>query len=196
MTAISFAVSVSYAVFNGIMGIVERSIWYGALSLYYLLLTFMRGGLLIRRKTRKVQDETQNYEWRKYRVCGILLVSLPLALSCAILEMVRSEKAFVHAGLAIYAAAVYTCYKVIMAIINIVKARKYDQPKLRAARCINLADAMVSVLALQTAMLREFTSDMNVGLANALTGGFVCALTAALGIFMIIKSTRKILKEK
>jgi len=51
---------------------------------------------------------------------------------------------------------------------------------------------MVSILALQTAMFHSFgTEGMNTGLFNALTGGAVCALTIALGVFTIMIANKK-----
>ena len=41
----SFAASVAFSLFNGVMGIVNRSIWYGALAAYYIALAFLRGGI-------------------------------------------------------------------------------------------------------------------------------------------------------
>ena len=69
----------------------------------------------------------------------------------------------------------------------------------RASKNINLADAMVSILALQTAMFHEFGTgmgDFNIGTMNAITGAVVCALTAAIGIFMIVYTTLIIRKCK
>lgn len=64
----------------------------------------------------------------------------------------------------------------------------------RAAKNINLADAFVSILALQTAMFREFDAGdvVNVATMNAVTGAIVCALTAALGVFMIVIAAKKV----
>jgi hypothetical protein len=68
----------------------------------------------------------------------------------------------------------------------------------RAIRHINLADALVSILALQTAMFKEFAIGQNVGVYNAVTGGVVCALTLALGTFMIVTAEKRsrILKKE
>lgn len=66
----------------------------------------------------------------------------------------------------------------------------------KAVRDINLADAMVSVLALQTAMLREFSPGQNVDFVNCLTGGVICALTVALGIYMVVYGGRKLRTTK
>lgn len=195
----SLAISIGYAVFNGVIGIVSSSIWYGALAAYYILLAFMRGGVLFYHKKERTKSDVLEFEAERkmrevktYRTCGAVLIVLPLALLVAIAQMVGSDKSFVHAGFTIYVAAMYSFYKIIMSIINFVKARKNNDMTVQAVRNINLADAMVSILALQTAMFREFSQGINSGAANALTGAAVCVLTMALGIFMLINASLKL----
>ncbi len=136
---------------------------------------------------------------RIYRICGIVLLLLPIALSFAILQMVRANDSFVHTGITIYAYAIYAFYKIIVSIYNFVKTRQSSEMTVRAAKNINLADAMVSILALQTAMFREFDTAgdfVNIARMNAVTGAIVCGLTAAIGIYMIVIAVKKIRKHK
>lgn len=190
---VSFAISLGYVLFNGVIALVELSVWYGALAGYYLVLAIMRGEVLFfhRKKRGRInekQTEKRRREVKIYRLCGVGLILLPLCLSFAILQMVIGENSFEHAGLTIYVSATYAFYKITMSVINAIKARSADDMTVRALRSINLADSFVSILALQTAMFKEFSDGTGVGVANALTGGVVCALTAALGIYMIIKA--------
>lgn len=196
----SFAVSLGYAVLNGVIGIWARSTWYGALAGYYLLLVIMRGGILIfhRSKRHRADDEKTEraLQLRIYRNCGIILTVIPLFLSAALTLIVRGDNSFEHPGLTIYPAAAYTFYKIIMAVYNIFKARRGDDYTVRALRAVNLADALVSVLALQTAMFKEFAPDMNNGYANAATGLAVCVLTVAIGVFLIVNAQLRLKAER
>ena len=202
----SFIINIAFAVYNGTVAIIIGSIWFGALAAYYVFLIVLRGGILIyhsrRRKAIKngqTEEKTFLRDTRVYGKCGIILVLLPLALSFAILQMVRANESFVHTGITIYAYAVYAFYKISMAIYNFVKTRKTNEMTVRASKNINLADAFVSILALQTAMFHEFGEGMgkfNIATMNAATGGVVCALTAAIGIFMIVNTTLIIRKHK
>lgn len=189
---VGFTVSVANAALNGVIAAVGRSIWYGALAVYYALLVVMRGSILLYHKNKA---RSKVIEIKKYRASGVMLVLLPICLSFAILQMVRDDSGFVYAGLMIYASAAYTFYKIIHAACNSVKARKNCDITVSAIRNINLADAMVSVLALQTAMFKEFGGGIDTRLMNAITGGAVCLLTAALGVFMIIKANKIIKRE-
>ena len=44
---ISFVINMAFAVYNGSIGIMNRSIWFGALAAYYIVLTLLRGIILI-----------------------------------------------------------------------------------------------------------------------------------------------------
>lgn len=186
--AASLIATLAFAVYNGTVGILNGSVWFGALAAYYLLLTLLRGGVLLYRVRRKTETEEQNLYARDrkvYGLCGFALLLLPAALSFAVLQMVRENAAFVHRGLTIYAYAVYVFYKAAAAIRHCVKIRKTREMTLRALRNISLADALASVLALQTAMFREFGTGGGYEPAmNAITGAAVCALTALIGLTM------------
>ena len=117
---------------------------------------------------------------------------MPLALSFAILEMVADGKAFIRIGWTIYAVAAYTFFKLTLAIYNIIKSKKSDDATIRGLRSISLADASVSLLALQTTLLFTFSDGQGVGFANALTGATVCLFTLLLGIYTVINSNKQL----
>ena len=92
----------------------------------------------------------------------------------------------------IYAVATYTFYKLGMAIRNLIKARKEESLLLVTLRNISYADALVSLLSLQTALLAAFGQDSGelVPLMNALTGASVCLMILGLGSYMVWKSKK------
>ena len=82
--------------------------------------------------------------------------------------------------------ATYTFYKIIMAIINLVKTKKYKSFLLITIRNIALADAAVSIFSLQRSMLVSFegmTSE-NIRIMNICTGIGVCLIVFTLGLIM------------
>lgn len=196
---VSFTLSAAYVAFNGVFGIINRSVWYGSLTAYYLLLAVMRGVVLNcyhnQNKPNKDGKDGKVKAVKIYRLCGVGLIVLPTALSAAIAHMVLGRNSFEHYGYTIYVAALYAFYKIIMAIYNAVKAKKSEEATVSALRNINLADALVSILALQTAMFKQFGGESSFqGYMNAATGTIVCVLTLAIGIIMIVWSNKK-LKE-
>ena len=69
-----------------------------------------------------------------------------------------------------------------------------------AAKAVNLAAALVSMLSLETAMLTQFdtgtTSPFFRQSMIASTGGAVCVIVVGMGISMIVYSTRRLKKLK
>ena len=202
-----------YAVFNGIVGIVNHSAWCGSLSAYYILLCVMRllsvsyAGKIYseKRKWKKLQSNQKDEQkkdnsikmytlrsWRVYHNCGIMLSVTSIALGGAVIMLVSGEGGKTYPGVLIYAVAAYTFYKLIVAVRNVIVARKRDSALLRTLRNISYADALVSMLSLQTALFAAFGQDSEelIPLMNALTGTAVCLMIFILGILMVYKSKR------
>lgn len=203
-----------YAVFNGIVGIVNHSAWCGSLSAYYILLCVMRllsvsyAGKIYseKRKWKKLQSNQKDEQkkdnsikmytlrsWRVYHNCGIMLSVTSIALGGAVIMLVSGEGGKTYPGIMIYAVATYTFYKMVMAVRNMIMARKGDSALLSTLRNISYADALVSMLSLQTALFAAFGQDSEemIPLMNALTGAAVCLMIFALGIIMVHKSKLK-----
>ena len=154
----------------------------------------MRGGVLLYHKN-KIGKTTKNDERIKvniYRNSGIVTLILNVALSVSIGQMIFSNAHFNYVGLTVFAFALYAFIKITASIIAFVKAHKQDDLTIRAIRNINLIDALVSILALQTALLVTFgTGDINVSLFNTLTGSVVSISSIAIGIYMIVSANKK-----
>ena len=197
----SFLMSVLFSAFNAYMGIANRSIWYGALAAFYIALALIRGGVLTYHRSRMgKQDRRESDEYLKakvYRNSGIVTLILNLALSSAIAQMIFSGAHFSYMGWTVFAYAAYAFYKITMSIISFIKAHKQTDLTVRAIRNINLVDALVSILALQTALLTMFSEgDINISLFNTLTGIAVSVLSVGIGIYMIISANQKMKELK
>lgn len=90
---------------------------------------------------------------RNYSLLGIMLLLLNLALSGVVLLTIVKGTAKTHSEIMVISIAAYTFYKITMAVINMVKVRKMQSPSLITIRNIGVADALVSMLTLQTTML-------------------------------------------
>ena len=191
----SFLMSLLFSLFNAYMGIINSSIWYGALATFYIALAFLRGGVLLYHKN-KIGKKTQNDEYVKakvYRNSGIITLILNIALSSAIAQMIFSNAHFTYIGWTIFAYAAYAFYKITMSIISFIRAHKQEDLTVRAIRNINLVDSLVSILALQTALLTMFSEgEINISLFNTFTGIAVSMLSVSIGIYMIVSANKKI----
>lgn len=193
----SFLISLLFSLFNAYMGIKNRSIWYGALASFYIALAFLRGGVLTYHKNRigkKTKSQVDEYNKAKvYRNSGIITLILNVALSVAIGQMIFSDAHFTYMGWTIFAYAAYAFYKITMSIIALIKAHKQTDLTVRAIRNINLVDALVSILALQTALLSMFSEGkINISIFNTFTGLVVSLLSVGIGIYMIVSANKKI----
>lgn len=180
-------------------GIYYRSTWFIALSVYYIFLAAMRFSLLhyIRKVCHAKKDKAS--EWRRYRLCGIILLFMNQALLGIIILVVYQNKGFEYPGLLIYAMAQYAFYAIITAVINVIKFRKYGSPIMSAAKVINLTAALVSMLSLETAMISQFGTEDDTffrQIMSACTGASVSAIVAGMAVYMIIRATKQLKREE
>lgn len=171
-------------------GIYYRSWWFITLAVYYTLLAAMRFLLLWRRGGIGLEMEL-----RRYRLCGAVLLLMNIALAGMVILMVHQNRGYDYPGMLIYAMAAYSFYAVIIAVINVVKFRRHGSPVLSAAKAIHLAAALVSILALETAMLSQFGDADDTQFREtmtAATGGGICIIVLGMAVFMIVWSTRRI----
>ena len=105
------------------------------------------------------------------------------------------DRGYEYHGILIYAMAAYTFYITTHAIVNLIKARKYESPVITTARGINLSAALVSMLALETAMLSEFGKDVSAEtrwIFLAATGAAVEIAVLLLSLFLLWKAKKQI----
>lgn len=167
-------------------GFYYRSWWFLTLAVYYILLAVLRVLLLWRWGGIGAKQEL-----RRYRLCGVGLLIMNVALAGMVVLMVSQNRGYVYPGILIYAMAAYSFYTVIIAVVNVIKFRRHGSPVLSAAKTISLAAALVSILALETAMIAQFggTDDYR-KMMTAATGGGVCAIILGMAVFMIVRSAK------
>ena len=193
-----FFINLLYIGMKMVSGIYYRSVWFISLAVYYILLAVMRF-LLFRRGKMKQADNQATEEWHRYRLCGIVLLLMNQALAGIVVFMVYQNRGYDYPGLLIYAMATYSFYAVILAAVNLVKFRKHKSPVLSAAKVINLVSAMVSILSLETAMIAQFGNSDDLAfrrLMTGATGGGICTIVLAMAIFMIVRSTQEMKKQR
>ncbi len=198
---VGFILNTVYAVLKLLAGIHFRSIWIGAVAVYYMILSLMRFGLMKQeRYNQKFEDSTkqQLHGLQSYRFCGCLMFLLNIAMTGLVVQMIWQNKTYRYPGLLIYAFAAYTFYCMVRAIINMVKYRKMERPVLSAAKMLSFACALMAVLALQTAMLTQFGEgegqESFIRLMNSLTGSAVCLSVFIMAVWMIRRANRELVK--
>ena len=142
---LSLGINLMYSAFKLAAGIYYSSFWWGAVAVYYIVLSMIRF-LLLRYMRNMSSEQDVISEYRRYRLCGMMMVLLNLSLTGIIIQMVRDHKAYSYSEIMILAAATYTFYTVTVSIIDMIKFRKYKSPVLSASKAIRFASALVALL--------------------------------------------------
>lgn len=188
-------INLLYVVIKLVSGIYYHSLWFIALSAYYVVLSIILF-LLLHHVQRNPIGKEYYSELKRYRFCGGMLLIMNLALCVIVTLIVVGNQGFAYGGYLIYAMALYAFYTMITSIINVIKFRKYNSPVLSAAKIINLTAALVSMLSLETAMLSQFNSKgpMFRRMMTATTGFTVCVFVLGMALFMIHRSNKELKK--
>lgn len=185
---ISLSINLLYSLYRIIAGIYYHSVWFGTVAFYYIILSIER--FLLLHHVRK-KEKTYVLELKRYCLCGYLLFVLTVTVVIMSIYMMDEEQVIAYPGHTIYAIAGYTFYNLILAIINIVKYRKLENPIYHASKMITLATALVSLLSLQAAMLAEFgKNSIQQKMMKILTGLAVFVIIISISLYMIIRGKR------
>lgn len=188
---VGWLVNLGYSAFKLVLGIVYGSMWFLAEAEYYILLTLLRFWLI---KSDKRHAGNSAYMWKCFNRCGWWLLLLNFLMTCIITQVVFRNEVYDYPGLVIYASAAYTFYRLIMSIVQIVRYHSARNPVLSASKRLNLSASLMSLFALQTAMLTEFGGMEGIGnrAANGATGAAVSAAVICIAVMMIIKSRKQL----
>ncbi|MBQ8280236.1 MAG: hypothetical protein IJZ23_10375 [Roseburia sp.] len=195
---VGLIVNVCFAVFKVVMGYMYDSAWLYAMAGYHTLSSVMVFVLVYRdKKGKNASEETRLIRGlHSYEMCGWLMILMNTAISVIVFMVVFKKQTISYPGVMIYAIAAYSFYCLTMAIINLVKYRRQNNPVFSAIKRIGLAKALVSIFTMQVAMLTQFGGSDEVlkRVFNLATGSAVCALIMALAVFMLL-GVRKDYKE-
>ena len=191
----SFFWNIAYALFQLWLGFYHHTFWFYSLGAYYICLAVMRFFLLLH--TRKyAPGEKMREEIIKYRACGAVFLLMNLALTLIVFFMVYWNRTSEHHMITAIAMAAYTFTAFTVAIVNVIKYKKYNSPVFSAAKAISLAAALVSMLTLESTMLTTFSDGTMTAVEQkwmlGATGGAISVLIIATAVYMIVVGTKKL----
>lgn len=174
-----FCFNALYGIYTATLGMLWRSWWFVALAAYYVVLAATRCAVLL--SLRKPQTETDRFI---ARFIGVTCIFLAVTMAGITFLSFQDSRGTAHHEIVMISIAVYSFTKVTLAIAGMFKTDKCARPTLKCLRNLSLADAAVSIFALQRSMLVSFTGMRaeSIRLMNALTGTAVYLLIALLGI--------------
>lgn len=179
-----------------------RSVWDAAVGVYYLVLCGAR--YLLFRYAATTDDtfyerigteafcaaDVRSARRSLYGVLrsGYSLIILTVSFLPLLYLTVFDGRSFDYPGVMLYAAGASAVYKTVFALINLRRAKKGGNILLGAIRQLNRADALVSLVALQTALLDAIPAEPTplARFFNACSG-----TAAALLIMLMGKRTAK-----
>lgn len=193
ISACSFLGNIGYTFFLANVAFLYDSVWYGALSVYYIVLAASRGSMLVRnnKQERKYKFDRHGLQKAKigtYRYCGITILALAAALAVSVVELLINGAGPRATDGIIIALAVLAVGKVVYGVMHFMRSTKSSDLVVRSVWYTNLAVTLVSILTLQTLILTAYPTNVEAMVVNGITGFSVCLITLALGAFMIVYS--------
>ncbi len=174
-------INLVYGLGHAVLGVMEASSWLLVMAAYHILLGVMRFGAVL-------TERRHTSERFVMRFCGGMLTALAVILGGSTALSIIQDRAVPHGLIIMLTIAVYTFWKLTIAIIHTVQAHLSGTPLTRTIRNITLSSALASMMTMQRSMLVSFGADMpsrEVLLFNALTGAGVCLLVLLMGLNMI-----------
>lgn len=149
----SLAVTVLFALYNGFLGVYHASLWHGTICVYYLILSALRGLIVL--SERRIAGSAREAEARRrvYVISAVLLFILNMSLVVPVSLLVLLQKPVALSLIPAIAMAAYTTYKIVMASVNLKRRTRSENRLVRLLRMINFIDALVSILTLQNTLI-------------------------------------------
>lgn len=185
-----------------LIGLYFSSYWFTLLAIYDIVLFIARTVLIaFGRKAVGEADPKDRYlkSLGVYRLSGIFIFIIALVLLFVVLMIVRDGEGFTYDGILIYIVAIYDLFRLVRAIMYIMRTRKRMSPVVNAIRYFGLSSSVISLLSLQTACLAAFggaLSAMEKQQLNMATGIISCGLLLFVSVLIIIKSWRHVKYSK
>lgn len=191
-SSISLGCSFLYALYQGILGAFQVSLWFFAMCAFYSILAVIRFCAIVC-GWRVRNDDSSVSEYFVMKVSGILLLLLGVVVAWINFISLSQNMATAYDKITMITISTYTFYKMTVVTIKAIRQRKNFFPLLVVLRNISYAEVSASVLTLQRSMLISFGSmeKDQICIMNTFTGAAVCLFILALGIFMIIKSRKE-----
>lgn len=189
----TLAFNVAFGLFQLALGIYNHSLWFYAMSAYYVVLAVIRFFILKHTRRFGLNEECVR-ELKLYILCGWLLLVLNLALAVILFFMIYYHQTFSHHEIITITIAAYTFVSFTFSIVNSIRYRRFNSPTYSASKTISLVSACVSMLTLETTMLTTFGKENVVfnQIMMGCSGGVVMTFVLTMAIYMIVSGHKNL----
>ncbi len=185
--SISFIISIAFMLYNLFMGLYFNLPFNIAICPYYLCLIILRLIVLLFEKFNINSNDINDKRLNFIKVLSGFLLIADFLIVAPIVLMVLLKRVVDIGTIPAIAVAVFTTYKVTIAIINYRKTVKINHPSLRILRVINILDAIVSILTLQNTLIMTFGDATEMLTLTSFTSLGLLALMIVITIIFIFK---------
>ena len=194
----SLAVTVLFALSNGFLGVYHASLWHGTICVYYLILSALRGLIVL--SERRIAGSAREAEARRrvYVISAVMLFILNVSLVVPVSLLVLLQKPVALSLIPAIAMATYTTYKIVMASVNLKRRTRSENRLVRLLRMINFIDALVSILTLQNTLIMVNMKDESNRMLSltAVTSAAIMLAVLALSIAALRKGIMSLKRKE
>ncbi len=175
----------AYAALNLISALFYASSWLYAVTLYYVVLVFVRIYLIYtyRHADRKQQNKAERFG----RTAGLFMIFLAFGLALMVSLLVYRNKSYPQSGIFLLGYAVYAVLSVVFSAIGVIRLRHSGDSVLSAAKAISFAGSAVALLNFQNSLLSVLSNSGVRRLLNVVLGGSSVFLLLTFGVFFLKK---------
>lgn len=187
---ISILIPLGFSIFNGILGLIKKSIWNGSIFFYYLLLLIVRFILVI--SNDHINENNINKRKIIYTISFVILLLINLSLIIPSILLINNQKE-VNVGLIVsIAMATYSFYSISISIYNIKKYKNDKNLLLKQLKLVSFINAIVSIMVLQnTLIVVNGGYDDSMTILSIYSSIAFIILLAFLTIFSYVKNIKK-----
>ena len=183
------ALDLIFVVFLGFTAFKAKTVWYFTLLFYYLLIVFVRGGVLLRtaKTEKKYKNDFITQQIEKiniYYYCGFVFLALSLVLLASVVQILSVGTRFPSPDGMIYAFGVYAIYRTITSLYHLIKTKKLEDLSSSALQNVNFITSLVVFLTFQTVLLDSVSVKFS-WLINGISGVGLCATVFVFGVYML-----------
>ena len=185
--------SVFYIGLNFFYGLRSHFFWYLAMSAFYILLIILKLVILLGAKkvSNKESDGYGQYDRKLYINTGKSIIATAFIFVGVYAALMNNDVESKTTGAMIYIVALYTFYKLGLAVKNLFKAVGQASYLVKAIRNVGIIEAIMAVFHLQIVMELEFGELSHMKLFNTYVAAIIYILFLGLGIFMIVKGNHR-----
>lgn len=190
----SMLIEFAFALYNGVLGILYRSLWNGSICVYYFLLAAVRAIIVFfhRKEASDRRGRGASNSRKAYFATHVVLILMNISLFVPVAVMVTGGRGYTFGLIPAIAMAAYTTYRITMSIIHYRKSRHNANIFAAELRTINVIDSLVAVLTLQNALIVAnggMTDDMQTLSAWTSAGILVIIAVITVQSLLLIRKT-------